>query len=134
MKRFMKELAPVVSLAALGFGSVASAGYTYNAHSCSRHADGSGACFGNLLSWRSSSQDTDYATLYEIDNGSRMFIARYRAPGAPSASTFSCTPDASVGAMWGDALAHRGSFYIAWNSSGTCYNLSLYNSSAYSTF
>ncbi|MBN1206254.1 MAG: hypothetical protein JXB05_15160 [Myxococcaceae bacterium] len=134
MKRFMKKLAPVVSLAALGFGSVASAGYAYGAYSCSHSADGSGNCSGTLSAWRSGSQDTAYVTFYELDNGGKTFVARYTVSGESSPTTFSCIPDASVGAIWGDVLAHRGRFYIAWDSGGTCYNLSLYNGSAYSTF
>jgi len=134
MKRFMKKLAPVVSLVTLGFGPVASAGYTYGAYSCSQNADGSGSCSGTLRTWRSSSQDSAYVTFYELDNGGKMFVARYTVSGESSPRTFSCMPDASVGAMWGDALAQRGRFVISWNSSGTCYGLSLYNGSAYTTF
>jgi hypothetical protein len=134
MKRFMKTLAPVVSLAALGFGSVASAGDTFEAHSCYQNADGSGSCSGTMRGWRASTQTTAYASFYEYDTGSKYFYARYTVSGAPSPGTFSCTPDASVASMWADAQAHRGLFYIYWNTTGTCYSLSLYNGSAYATY
>lgn len=134
MKRFMKKLAPVVSLAALGFGTVASAGYTYEADSCFQNADGSGYCYGTMRGWRYNDQATSYATFYETDAGTKAFIARYTVSGAPSPGTYSCTPDATVAAMWSDAILNRGRFYIYWNTSGTCYSLSLYNGSAYSTF
>jgi hypothetical protein len=134
MKRFMKKLAPVVSLAALGFGSVASAGYTYEASSCFQNADGSGYCTGTMRGWRYNEQSTSYATFYETDAGTKYFIARYTVSGAPSAGTYSCTPDSAVGAMWAEAVANRGRFSIYWNTSGACYALYLYNGSAYSTF
>ena len=134
MKRFMKKLAPVVSLAALGLGSAASAGYTYEGASCYQYADSSGYCTGTLLGWRNSSQDSAYVYFYENSSNSRTFYARYMVSGATSYSTYSCIPDASVSAVWNEALAHKGRFYIYWDVNGTCYNLSLYNGSAYSNF
>lgn len=134
MNRFMKKLAPVVSLAALGFASVASAGLTSDSGYCYQNTDGSGYCYGNFLGWRNHAQSTAYAYFYEYASGSKGFYARYTVSGATTPSSYSCVPDASVAASWGEALANKGRFYINWDSSGTCYSLSLYNGSAYSNF
>jgi hypothetical protein len=134
MKRFMKKLAPVVSLAALGLASVASAGYTFESAACFQNADGSGYCNGTFRGWRNHAQSTAYAYFYENQSGSRGFYARYTVPGATTPSNYSCSPDASVAAMWGDALANEGRFHINWDAAGICYNLSVYNGSAYSSF
>jgi hypothetical protein len=134
MKRFVKTLAPVVSLAALGMSSLALAGSTSQSNYCYQYADGSGYCSGNFLGWRNSSTAGEYAYFYENDSGSRSFYARYQVSGATSLSTYSCIPDASVAAMWGEALSHKGQFSVYWNASGSCYSLYLYNGSQYSNF
>jgi hypothetical protein len=134
MNRFMKKLAPVVSLAALGLATVAGAGSTSESAYCFQNADGSGHCYGNFLGWRNSSQSSAYAYFAENDSGFRSFYARYTVPGATSPSTYTCTPDATVSSMWGDALANRGRFTIYWDLNGTCYALYLYNGSQYATF
>lgn len=134
MNRFMKKLAPVVSLAVLGVASVASAGSTSDSAHCFQNVDGSGYCYGNFLGWRNSSQTGAYAYFYENDAGSRTFYARYMVSGATSYSTYTCSPDASVSAIWGEALANKGRFYINWDVNGVCYSLSIYNGSLYSNF
>ena len=134
MKRFMKKLAPVVSLAALGIASVASAGYSYDNGYCFQNADGSGYCYGNLRGWRNHSQSTAYAYFWENDSGSRGFYARYTVSGATTPSTYTCTPDATVSSMWSAALDNQGRFYVYWDTTGTCYSLSVYNGSAYTNF
>jgi hypothetical protein len=134
MRQFMKKLAPVVSLAALGMATAAGAGSKYEGAYCFQNADGSGYCYGNFLGWRNSPQSTAYARFYETQAGSRNFYARYTVSGATSPSTYTCIPDATVSAMWGEALAHKGRFYVYWNTSGTCYSLYLYNGSNYSNF
>ncbi|KFE62537.1 hypothetical protein [Hyalangium minutum] len=134
MNRFMKKLAPVVSLAALGVASVASAGYSYNSGYCYQYTDGSGYCYGNLRGWRAHAQSTAYTYFWENDSGGRGFYARYTVSGATAPSTYSCTPDAAVSALWSSALANQGRFYINWDANGACYSLSIYNGSAYSNF
>jgi hypothetical protein len=134
MKRFMKTLAPVLSLAVFGMAPLALAGSTSQSNHCFQNADGSGYCYGNFLGWRNSSTAGEYSYFYENDSGSRSFYARYMVSGATSLSTYSCIPDASVSAMWGEALAHKGYFSVSWNSSGACYSLSLYNGSQYANY
>jgi hypothetical protein len=134
MKRFMKTLAPVVSLVALGTAPLAFAGSSTDSSSCFQNADGSGYCYGNFRGWRNSSQSTAYAYFTENDSGSRSFYARYTVSGATNPSTYSCIPDATVSTIWNEALAHRGYFSIYWDVNGTCYSLYLYNGSQYSSF
>jgi hypothetical protein len=134
MKRFMKTLAPVVSLAVFGMAPLALAGSTSETAYCYQNADGSGHCYGNFLGWRNSSQTSAYAYFSENDSGSRSFYARYTVSGATTPSSYSCIPDASVAAVWGEALGHKGYFSISWNTSGTCYSLSLYNGSQYANY
>jgi hypothetical protein len=134
MKRFMKTLVPVMTFAVLGVASVASAGLVSDSGACFQNTDGSGYCYGNFLGWRNHAQSTAYAYFYENDAGSRGFYARYTVAGATAPSTYSCVPDASVSAMWGDALANKGRFYINWDANGTCYSLSVYGGSLYANY
>jgi hypothetical protein len=134
MKRLMKTLAPVVSLAVVGMAPLALAGSTSDSIFCFKATDGSGFCSGNFLGWRNSATSTEYVYFSENDSGTRSFYARYVVAGSTSPTTFTCTPDTSVTAMWREALAHKGYFSVSWDELGNCFNLVLSNGSQYSHF
>lgn len=134
MKKMMKMMAPVLSLAVLGASSAALAGSKQQVASCYAYADGSGRCSGNLLGFRNEINSTTYARFYEYDYGTRYFYAAYTVAGATGPSYYSCTPNAAVAAMWDQALALNTYFYITWDVNGTCDYLALTNGSQYANF
>jgi hypothetical protein len=88
---------------------------------------GSGYCQGNFLGFRNSANTTDYAQF--VTNGS--YKAFY---GSANGFTVSCTPDATTGAIWDQAMASTGAFYIEFDAMGYCTYLSLTNSSTNSNY
>ncbi|MFY1825029.1 hypothetical protein ACN47A_03885 [Myxococcus fulvus] len=130
----MKSLIPMVALATLGTASVASAGHTYSAASCYQYADSSGYCYGNFLAFRNDATTTTYASFRETDAATRSFYARFTVSGATTPSTYTCIPDATVSAMWAQALDARGYFYVSWDASGTCTYLALNNGSSFANY
>jgi hypothetical protein len=134
MRLSVKKLAVVLSLGMVGVGSSALAGYTHQNASCVKNADGSGYCFGNFLGFREHAISSTYAWFSMTETGSKTFVAHFTPSGAPSFVTYTCVPDATVAAMWPQAMAHRGHFRVDWNTSGTCTELSLTNGSQYSNY
>jgi hypothetical protein len=134
MTRFVKQLAPVVTLAALGVGSLAFAGSTYEGAYCYKYTDGSGYCYGNFQGFRDHAGASTRAYFYKSDSGSKSFYAAITNTSTGVTTGYSCTPDAAAGALWSKAIVHHGYFYVSWNTSGSCTYLSLTNGSQYSPF
>jgi hypothetical protein len=107
---------------------MADAGLKYESGSCVKNADGSGSCSGNFLAFRNAADANTYVLFHSSASGAKMFWGSYNGV------YFSCTADATAGALWSDAQAAKGYFSISWNSSGVCTSLSLNNGSLNSNF
>lgn len=134
MKRLVQTMAPVLSLAVLGVGGVASAGSTSQSAYCNKNTDGSGSCYGTMLGFLNSAGENNYARFYKNTSGTRSFYALYASSSTTTAVGHSCTPNATVSAIWDKAMQHRGYFSIQWDTSGSCTYLYLSNSSQYVNF
>jgi hypothetical protein len=128
MMRFVKQLAPVLSLAVVGIGAVAeAAGATDYAH-CQKSADGSGSCRGNMREFRNYTGGPSYAEFGMNSSGTKVFYASY-TPAGGATEHFSCTPNATVAAVWEQAMQNIGYFYVTWDTTGACNYIWFYNGS-----
>ncbi|QSQ25972.1 hypothetical protein JY651_14040 [Pyxidicoccus parkwayensis] len=132
MKRILKALTPVVSLAALAAAPVALAGYKAESAYCYKNTDGSGGCYGSLLGFRNHAGANTYAYFVQYYSGVKYFYANYTS--GTTTTYFSCTPNTATGAQWTKALNHSGYFSVYWDASGMCNSLYLYNGSQYANF
>ncbi|MFY0567908.1 hypothetical protein ACN28E_29320 [Archangium lansingense] len=130
-KRFMKWLAPVLTLAVLGAGTVARGGARYTSAFCVRNADASGHCYGSLVAFRNHENGATSAEFSVSSDGAMLFKAEFAPTATAPVTSMSCTPNAKVAAFWDKALSHHGYFNIYWDAAGTCYHLYLANGSRY---
>lgn len=134
MKRFAKQMAPMLSLAVLGAGAVACAGAKYEYARCVRNADNSGNCYGNMLAFRNHVHGSTFAEFGVSSDGDKVFKAGFAPSATEPAVLISCTPNVKVAAFWDRALGHDGYFNVYWDAAGTCYHLYLSYGSRYSEF
>jgi hypothetical protein len=127
MKKFRIDLAAVLVLAA----GTATAGGVWHYAGCYTNPDGSGYCYGSFQGFRDQSYAKSYAEFQEVSDGSRSFGAVYQNPYSGNITSAWCIPDASVAALWPEAMNHNGYFHINFTAGGVCNRLTLTNGSAY---
>lgn len=128
-----KSLAGVLFMGVLGTATSASA--VNNMYGCTKYADGSGYCYGNFAGWRAlSSNNGSYTQFSASDSGSKSFYARYAPSGSTTLSTYTCSPNTAVLALWDTLMSYQGYWYLEWNTSGVCDYAYVVNGSQYTGF
>jgi hypothetical protein len=83
-----------------------------------------GWCHGTFAGFRHSSDANAFAYFVTNNRGSHHFAANINGQGG-----FCEASDPSIVAMWPQAIAHKGGFYIEWDKFNNCTSLELYNGS-----
>ncbi len=106
------SLLPARSEAGLNYG-------TYRPN-CARYADGSGYCQGTFASFRANADTQAYADISGSTTGLGPYFASFNAE--LNGVQYSCTTQtAEVIAAMIDLSRSAHVFYIAWDTTGTCY-------------
>lgn len=135
MMRFMKQVAPVLSLVVLGTATVAGAGSTSDYALCYKATDGSGYCYGTLRGFRNHVNPGTYLYFHDNSMGTRsMAVGFPLSSPTGTISHFGCSPNSAVAALWSKVMAHRGYIEVAWDVNGICTSMYLFNGSNYSDF
>lgn len=127
-----KSLAAVLFMGVLGAASDASA--INNIATCTKYTDGSGYCAGNFAGWRAIASNGSYVQFSASEYGGRGLYARYMPSGGTSLTTYSCSPNTAVLALWDTLMSYQGYWYLGWNTSGVCDYAYVVNGSQYTGF
>lgn len=135
MMRFVKQVAPMLSLAVLGAAAVAEAGSAGEFASCYKATDGSGYCYGTMRGFLNHVDPNTYLLFFEDSYGRKSMYGSYPFSSPTGMSySFSCSPNSAVAAMWPSVMQHRGYIEVYWDINGICTSMWLMHGSNYTDF
>jgi hypothetical protein len=117
--------------ALLGLAAIpndANAGRRDESAYCSKYSDGSGTCSGSFAGFRNHSDPGAYIMFSRPSNSNRWFFAQF------GSHSIACVPNASVTAVWPDAMTAGGYFWIDWDKYGNCTAMSHFAGSLYRNY
>ena len=124
----IKKLSLCAALAMLAaVPTQAQAGYKAESSlGCYKRGDGSGYCYGSFIGFRNNADANAYMVVSEM-SGYKWFQAQLNG------AYYSCTPDATTAAFWGDAVSAK-YIDVEWSASGVCNSMIVSSGSLYGNY